>query len=127
GPDVIRPQVAGGDVPDLLTRDLEALAQVLLPGADVDADLAGVGVLRREAIDGVSHPPLFPDLLEQPRGGRAAEDPVEQRGGEAPPIGARDPWGREADVVLLGVLALEAQARSGGFHERPANARAFRL
>ena len=57
--------------------------EVLLARADVEADQAGVGVLRGERVDRVRHPALLADLLEEARRGRAAEDRVEQRGGEA--------------------------------------------
>ena len=89
--------------------DRERLGEVVLARADVDADLAGVGVLGDEAVDRVGEPALLADLLEEARGGRAAEDRVEHRGGEAARVGARDAGRAEADVVLLGVLALEAQ------------------
>src|ERR1043166_7335292 len=99
------------DLTDLLARDLEARPEVVLARSDVDADLARVGVLRREAVDGVGHAPLLADLLEEPRGRRAPEDAVEQRGREAPLVRACDSRRGDAHVVLLGVLALEAQAR----------------
>src|SRR5438034_6862866 len=111
----------------MLARALETLGQVLFARTDVDADLARVGVLRREAVDGVRHPALLADLLEQARGGGAAENAVKERGGEPPPVGARDPGGSQADVVLLGVLALEAQARRGRLDERPPHPRPLRL
>ena len=102
-----------------LGDDLEALDEVLLARADVEADLAGVGVLGGEAVDRVRHPALLADLLEEPRGRRAAEDRVEQRGGEAAARREREmPGSAEADVVLLGVLALEAVARGRRARER---------
>ena len=104
-------QVPRRDVGDLLGRDRERIAEVVLARAQVDADLPGVGVLRDERVHRVGHPPLLADLLEEPRRRRAAEDRIEQGGGEATPIRARDARRREADVVLLGVLALEAQLR----------------
>ena len=111
-------QVAGGDVGDLLGGDRERLAEVVLARAEVDADLAGVRVLRDERVDRVRHPALLADLLEEARRRRAAEDRVEERGGEAAPVGARDPGRREADVVLLGVLLLEAQPGRRRLDER---------
>ena len=56
----------------------EALGEVLLPRADVDADLAGVGVLGGEGVDGVREAALLPDLLEEARRGGAAEDAVQK-------------------------------------------------
>jgi len=76
------------DVRDLCSDDLEARSEVLLARADVDAEQARVGVLRRERVDGVRHPALLANLLEQARGGGAAEDRVEDRRCEAPAVGA---------------------------------------
>ena len=106
-----------------MRRDVEALGEVLLARADVEADQAGVGVLRREAVDGVGHATLLADLLEEARRRGAAEDRVEQRRGEAPAVGARDAGRADADVVLLRVLLLEAKARRRRRDERPAHAR----
>ena len=69
--------------------DLEALDEVLLTRPDVEPEQAGVGVLGGEAVDRVRHPALLPDLLEEARRRRPAEDRVEQRGGEAPLVRAR--------------------------------------
>ncbi len=107
-----------GDVGDLLGGDRERVGEVVLARAEVDADLAGVGVLRDERVDRVRHPALLADLLEEARRRRAAEDRVEQRRGEAAPVGARDAGRAEADVVLLGVLLLEAQPRRRRLDER---------
>ncbi len=107
-----------------LGHDLETGAQVFLACADVDADLAGVGVLGAEGVHGVGHPALLADLLEEARRRGAAEDRVEQRGGEAPLVRARDPGRREAEVVLLDVLALEVQGRWRRLDERRARVRA---
>ena len=63
-------------------------------------------------------PALLADLLEEPRRRRAAEDRVEERGGEPPPVRARDAGRAEADVVLLGVLALETQPGRRRLDER---------
>ena len=117
-----RGQVAARDVGDLLGRDRERVGEVVLARAEVDADLAGVGVLRDERVDRVRHPALLADLLEEPRRRGAAEDRVEQRRREAAPVGARDAGRAEAHVVLLGVLALEAQARRRRLDERAAAA-----
>ena len=108
--DLVGAEVSCGDVGQLGGGDLEARREVLLARPDVEADEPGVRVLGREAVDGVRHAPLLTDLLEQPRRGGAAEDRVEQRGREAAPVRARDAGRAHADVVLLGVLALEAQA-----------------
>ena len=66
--------VSRRDVPQLTRDDLEALDEVLLPRADVEPELAGVRVLRGEAVDRVRHPSLLTDLLKEPRGGRTAEN-----------------------------------------------------
>ena len=115
--------VARGDVGDLLDRDLDAGREVLLARADVEPDLARVGVLGRERVDRIGHAPLLADLLEEARRRRAAEDRVQDRDGEAPPVGARDPGRADADVVLLRVLAQEAQRRRRRLHERAAHVR----
>ena len=117
--ELARRQVAGRDVGDLLGRDRERVGEVVLARAEVDADLAGVGVLRDERVDGVRHATLLANLLEEPGRRGAAEDRIEERRCEPPPVGARDPGRREADVVLLGVLALEAEVR----RRRPAQGR----
>ena len=44
---------------------------------------------------------------------------VEDRGGEAAAVGARDSGRTEADVVLLGVLLREAKAGRRRLYERP--------
>ena len=109
---------------DLLDADLDARGEVLLPRADVDAEDAGVGVLRPEAVDGVRHAALLADLLEEPRRRRPAEDRVEQRRREAAAVRARDAGRAEAEVVLLGLLPLEAEPGPGQLRERPADPRA---
>ena len=116
-------RLPGGDVGDLLDADLDARLQVLLARPDVDTDEAGVGVLRREAVDGVRHAALLADLLEEARRRGAAEDRVEQRRRKAAAVGARDAGRAEAHVVLLGVLALKAEPGRRLRHERPAHAR----
>ena len=92
---------------------VERLGEVVLARAEVDPIWPVSAYWRDEAVDGVGEPALLADLLEEARGGRAAEDRVEHRGGEAARVGTRDAGGAEADVVLLGVLALEAQRRRG--------------
>ena len=109
--------VPGRDVAELARDDLEALDEVLLPRADVEPDLAGVRVLRGEAVDRVRHPTLLADLLEEPRGGGAAEDRVEQRRREAPLVAPGDARGAEADVVLL------RRPSAGSGNPEPADAR----
>src|SRR5207244_10858287 len=106
---------------DLLGGDLQRLAQVVLARAEVDADLPRVGVLRDERVDRVRHPALLADLLEEARRRGAAEDRIEDRGRKAAAVGARDARRGEADVVLLGVLLLEAQPWCGRRDERWAN------
>src|SRR6266511_4348880 len=124
--ELVRPEVARRDVEDLLAGDLQTGREVLLTRPDVDANQAGVRVLRGEGVDGIRHAPLLADLLEEARRGRAAEDVVEQRGGEAPPVGARDPGSAHADVVLLGVLLREAKPRRRGLHQRSPHTRPAR-
>ena len=116
-------QVACGDVRDLVGGDRERLGEVVLARPDVDPDLAGVCVLREEAVDRVGEAALLADLLEEPGRGGAAEDRVEDRGGEPAAVGAREAGSREADVVLLGVLALEAPAGLRSLSERRADTR----
>src|SRR5207253_6568160 len=67
---------------------------------------------------------LLADLLEEARRGRATQDGVEQRGGEPAPVGAGDADAADADVVLLGVLAQEADAGRRRLDERLPDARA---
>ena len=63
-------QVAGGDVGDLLDRDRERLGEVVLARADVDPDLAGVGVLRERSCR-----PSRPARASRGSPGRAATRP----------------------------------------------------
>src|SRR5262249_9136615 len=107
---------------DLLDADLDAGREVLLPCADVDAEDPRVRVLRAEAVDGVGHAALLADLLEEPRRRRPAEDRVEQGRGEAAAVRARDADRAEAEVVLLGLLPLEAQPGAGQLRERAPHA-----
>ncbi len=101
------------EVGHLGARDLDALRHVLGARADVDADLAGVVVARRVAVDAVGHAALLADLLHEPRGGRPAEHVVEQREREAAIVVARQPGRRQADVVLLGVAREEELLPAG--------------
>ena len=96
----------------LAADGLERLAHAVRPRADVEADLARVDVLAGVRVDRVGQPALLAHLLEQPRGGRAAEDRVEHAQGEAPLVGARNARAAEADVELLGVLVVEADPRA---------------
>ena len=103
---------------ELVADHVQRLDDVVLTGADVDAHLPGVLVLARPGIDGVGEAALLAHLLEQARGGRAAEDRVQDRQGEAALVVAGDALSAQADVVLLGLLgvegdALTAAARSG--------------
>ena len=118
------PEVPRRDVLELGRGDREALGEVVLAGADVDPDLAGLGVLRAVAVDAVGHPALLADLLEEPGGSRAAEDRVEKRDGVATLVVTGDTRPGEDDVVLLGLPAQEAVARPRPVaHERPPDAR----
>ena len=65
----------------------------------------------RVGADRVGEPALLAHLAEQPRRGRAAEDRVEHAEREAALVRAGDPRTAEADVVLLGLLGLEREAR----------------
>src|SRR5205823_11558538 len=98
--------------------------KVGIASPEVDADEARVRVLRGERVDGVSHPALLADLLEEARRGGAAEDRVEERGGETAPVRPGDPRRTDAHVVLLGLLALKAEARRRCLDERPPHVRA---
>ena len=55
--------------------------------AGVQAEVAGVGVARRERVDRVGQAALLADLLEQPAAHAAAEHGVEHRHGVAPLVG----------------------------------------
>src|SRR6478672_9188337 len=84
-------QLVVGELPlphphPLVGGDAHAFGQVVLAGANVDADHAGVGVLGAERVDRVGHAAPLPDLLEQARRRRSAQHRVEQRGGEAAPV-----------------------------------------
>src|SRR5690349_2509049 len=95
---------------ELIGDDADALGQIVLARAQVDADHARVRVLRRVRVDRVRHPPSLADLLEEPRRRGAPQHRVEQRGGEAAPVGARHAQAAERDVELLRILALEEGA-----------------
>ena len=92
--------------------DLHRLREVVGARADVEADLARVDELGGERVDRVGEPALLAHGLEQPRGGQPAEDGVEHPQREAAVVVARQPEGAEADVDLLGLLALELQRRA---------------
>ena len=98
---------------ELAADDLAGLAHVFLAGTDIHRDHAVIHVLLAVGADRVGEPALLADLAEQARGGRAAEDRVENAQREASLVGARDPRASEADVVLLGLLGLEREARRG--------------
>ena len=96
---------------ELGADDRAGLLDVVLAGPDVGRDEAGVGVLLVVGADRVGEAALLAHLSEQARGGRAAEDRVEHRERVAPLVVAGDAGSAEADVVLLGVLLVEAQPR----------------
>src|SRR5918992_4070281 len=83
-------EAALGDLGHLVAADRQDLVDLgrLAPG--VDAERAGVGVLRGVTVDRVRQPALLPDLLEQPRGHAAAERRVEHAEGESPIVGTGD-------------------------------------
>ena len=89
----------------------QRLGHVVGARADVQPDLPGVLIGARERVDRVGQPAALADLLEQPRGRGAAEDRVEHAQREPPIVVARERRAAEADVVLLGVLALEPMPR----------------
>src|SRR4051812_33817587 len=80
--------------------------------AGVDAEDAGVGVVRRERVDGVGETALLADLLEQPRRHPAAERGVEHTECEAAVVEAMHAWHTEHEVGLLGRTAYDDVARS---------------
>ena len=113
--------VAGADVDELARRPRRGTrARFSSRVPDVEPDLAGVLVLAPEGVDRVRHPALLADLLEQPRGRRAAEDRVEQRGRVAAVVVVRDPRPDEADVVLLGRPCAGSAARARAVGRRAA-------
>jgi hypothetical protein len=105
---------------ELAPDDLARLADVVLAGADVHRDRPGLAELLGVRAHGVGEPPLLTHLLKQARRRRASKDRVEHREREAAFVAARDSRPAEADVVLLGVLLVEADAR---IHTRDAPVR----
>ena len=105
GADPLVPQAS-----ELAPDDLAGLADVFLPGPDVHGDHAPLGVLLEVGADRVCQAALLANLPEQPRGGRAAEDRVEDAEREPPLVRTGDARSPEADVVLLGVLRLEGES-----------------
>ena len=99
----------GAQPRELGADDRAGLLDVVLAGADVGGDQARVGVLLVVGADRVGEAALLAHLAEQPRGGRAAEDRVEHGERVAALVVAGDPGRAEADVVLLGVLLVEAE------------------
>ena len=85
-----------------------------------------VDVLVDVGADGVGEPALLADLAEEARRARAAERGVEHAEREPPLVAAGDAPAAEADVVLLGVLGIEEQARLalGARRRSPARGRA---
>ena len=67
----------GAQALELGADDRAGLLDVVLAGADVGGDQAGVRVLLVVGADRVGEAALLADLAEEPRGGRAAEDRVE--------------------------------------------------
>ena len=117
-----RSHVARCNVAELLASDLETRREILLAGAEVDADETRVGVLRRERIDRVRHPPLLANLLEETGRRRSAENRIEQGSSKTPSIRARDAGGAEAHVVLLRVLTHESESGRRRLYERTSHA-----
>src|SRR5919107_610130 len=99
------------DPGELVGDDLHRAHDVVRPGPEVQADLAGARVRGLKRVDRVREAPLLAHLLEQPRRGRPAEDVVEYPQREAAVVVACDARRAEAQVVLLGLLGHEAHAR----------------
>ena len=102
---------------------VEALAEILLARADVDADLA-----RRRRTATRRCRPSTPSLASRGSPGTAWRTPSRRGSRRAAPsiaarVVARRARARETDVVLLGVLALEPDRRAW---ERPAGLRSAR-
>ena len=79
-----------------------------------------------EAEDRVGQAAALAHLLEQPRGGRAAEDAFEHAQREAALVVAREPGAAEAHVVLLGLLRRKRTRRSKSVRGELARAQAAR-
>ena len=102
-PSSLQPAQLGAD-------HVHRLAHVVRPRAHVQRHLAGVRVLARVRVDRIGQPALLAHLLEQARGGRAAQDRVEHPQGEAALVAARHARRAEAEVVLLRLLLVERSA-----------------
>ena len=89
--------------------DRAGLLDVVLAGADVGGDQALVGELLVVGADRVGEAALLAHLAEEARGGRAAEDRVEHGQRVAALVVAAQAGRAEADVVLLGLLRVEAE------------------
>ena len=120
-------EAAGAQIGDLGARDLDALRHVLGARADVDADLAGIVVARRVAVDAVGHAALLADLLHEARRGRAAEHVVEQREREAALVvarAARAPRGRRGTARCRAPGTAACRPRASGSERTAARRRA---
>ena len=98
---------------ELAVDDRHRLGEVVRPRADVEADLARVGELAGERVDGVGQPALLAHALEQPRGRQPAEDRVEHAQREAALVVARQAGPPRQTWTCSVSLRLEAHARRG--------------
>ncbi len=99
--------------PDLLEGQADHLGRRVEARPRVDAEEPRVGVGGEARGDRVHEPALLPDVLEEARGHRAAEDGVEHVAGVAIGVRLRVGPGPEADVHLL-ELVLRARDGAGG-------------
>src|SRR3954454_8540140 len=102
----------GVDRGKLTADDPAGLLDVVLAGADIQADQPTVRVLLRVGADGVGKAPLLPHLAEEPGRSGTAEDRVEDGDRVTALVGAIDAGAAEGDVELLSVLLLEGDLRS---------------
>src|SRR3954469_14551376 len=93
----------------LVADDRAGLLDVLLAGADVGGDHPLVGELLVVGADGIGEATLLAHLAEEARGGRATENGVQHSQRKTPLVVAPQARRSEADVVLLGLLAQEAE------------------
>src|SRR5690606_37049189 len=111
--DLLLRQALGHDPGHLVPADLEHVVDLAGQAADVDAELAGVGVGGGVAVGRVGQAALLPDLLEQPRRHAAAERGVQHAEREAALVGARQRGGAEHQIGLLGGPVEDVHAGEG--------------
>ncbi len=96
----------------LVGDDAQRLREVLRARPEIQADLTGARVHVGVGEDRVRQAPALADLLEEPGGGRSAEDPFEHAQREAPLVVAGDSCPADAHVVLLGLFLQEVGPRA---------------